>query len=704
MRKRSVEILMSLLKNANGEISALYFTEHYSISERTLKNEVKNINEFLLENGCNTMIVLENKKIKSPAGIDRKAIFRMLAEEEHHTYILLPEEREDLQSIHLIKSREYITLNDLADKLNVSRLTIANDINSLKDKIGCKDINIKSRKGKGVILECSEMTVRKILADILIRNFQDAIEGGFSAFQRLLIETLDFRYSLYDFSKQINRFETIFNYKFSDEEHDKITIFMFISFNRIAEGFIANIKVSELNDIKTIVGTLYLWLSEQFQLQPLKTEQREADNYGLSLENTRNSYIKDNDVQKNQIFAFDFVLRLSKELGIELYHDKILINVLINHFAERQSLIKGMNRKSEYLLRQSWSEQKEIYFSIEKTLTELAANYHLSIMEKDVNYISAYVISAIERLILMRGNLKILVVCTSGIAVSQLLASEIQKYFAFDIQGTCSARDVYKFEENQTIDFVISTVNLYNINIPFVVVNPLLSQVDINNIYDICYHAIKRGKAKTYWNSEIDETLHKLKKIIRGQKSTPQTLALKQELDKLVERFGAGLLWNQSELSQIFKRIYVKRVKACEDWETALRLAASPLVDDGMITDNYIAAMIHNCKENGPYFVIREGLATAHAAPYEGIIKPCFSLLYIGEGVDFHHELFGKVQFLFCLCFQEPNDQNFQILQSLINLAGEKNMVDSVRNAASEEEIYQIIYHYIAADTTGIFV
>ncbi len=687
--------MTSLLNNANGELSVEHLIENYAISERTLKNEVKNINEFLFDNGCGASVILENKKIKISEGIDRREVFRAIAAEERRSYILLPEEREELLMVFLIKARDYITLNDLANRLNVSRLTIANDISTLKEKIEPRGVTVKSCKGKGLTLECSEIGLRKILADILKRNFQGRMESGGNAFQRLLTEALDFKFSLREISKQISIFETTFHSKCSDEEHDRIAIFMFISFNRIAAGFTAEPEEPGEDTARTAVGMLYLWLSDRLGLLPVEAEHQQAEKFGNSLERMRSSLIKANDPQKNQTFVFDFILRLSDELEIQLYQDKRLMEGLMNHFAERRGKAGSVGWTDENLQRPRRNGLKEIFSAVEKILEELAASYQLSITAKDVQYISAYVISAIERLISLKGNLRILVVCTTGVAVSQLLASEIQKYFAFDIQGTCSVREIYQYAESHSIDFIISTVNLYNVSIPFVVVSPLLNQEDINKIYDISYSAIKGRAKKDRWQNEIDETFLALKKIMKEQADGSRAESLRQELKKLAEQYGVEPSERKSDLSRVFKARYVQRAERCRDWEEAVRLAARPLLDDGMITEEYIQAIVENCRENGPYFVLREGLAAAHAAPDRGILKPCFSLLYIRDGVDFHHELFGKVQFLFCLCFQESGDFNLQVLNSLINFIGDANAVQQVENAEGDEEIYRTVYQYI---------
>ena len=74
--------------------------------------------------------------------------------------------------------------------------------------------------------------------------------------------------------------------------------------------------------------------------------------------------------------------------------------------------------------------------------------------------------------------------------------------------------------------------------------------------------------------------------------------------------------------------------RSAEDWESAIRLAASPLIACGAATEEYAEAMVRSVREHGPYIVIDDGLALPHARPEDGARRLCMAMLLLKEPVD----------------------------------------------------------------------
>ena len=67
----------------------------------------------------------------------------------------------------------------------------------------------------------------------------------------------------------------------------------------------------------------------------------------------------------------------------------------------------------------------------------------------------------------------------------------------------------------------------------------------------------------------------------------------------------------------------------------AITAAGGLLVDAGHVRPEYVAAMIRVVEELGPYIVIAEGIALAHAAPGESVLQNSLSLALLSQPVDF---------------------------------------------------------------------
>ena len=83
---------------------------------------------------------------------------------------------------------------------------------------------------------------------------------------------------------------------------------------------------------------------------------------------------------------------------------------------------------------------------------------------------------------------------------------------------------------------------------------------------------------------------------------------------------------------------YIQVKDAIKDWKEAIRIGAKPLLEDNIISDNYIEQMINNVIKMGPYIVIAENIAIPHARPEDGAYKSAISILKLRDKVKFGEE------------------------------------------------------------------
>lgn len=70
MKKRSTEILQKLLRNPNEEFSLQKLTSEYHISEKTLRNDIQEIEEFTIESGFKQVLSFDSQKLSLNGGHD----------------------------------------------------------------------------------------------------------------------------------------------------------------------------------------------------------------------------------------------------------------------------------------------------------------------------------------------------------------------------------------------------------------------------------------------------------------------------------------------------------------------------------------------------------------------------------------------------------------------------------------------------------
>ncbi|WP_368503171.1 PTS sugar transporter subunit IIA [Alkalihalophilus sp. As8PL] len=125
-----------------------------------------------------------------------------------------------------------------------------------------------------------------------------------------------------------------------------------------------------------------------------------------------------------------------------------------------------------------------------------------------------------------------------------------------------------------------------------------------------------------------------------------------------------------------------------DSWEDSIKQAATPLLEGGNITSQYIDDMINNVNENGPYIVIVPGFALPHAKNDGAVLKTGISLLKLKQPVKYPEE--KEVSILVVLA-AEDSDGHLDLISDLSSLLMDDEIMEQFRNASSEEEIIELI-------------
>lgn len=86
-----------------------------------------------------------------------------------------------------------------------------------------------------------------------------------------------------------------------------------------------------------------------------------------------------------------------------------------------------------------------------------------------------------------------------------------------------------------------------------------------------------------------------------------------------------------------------------DDWEDAIFKSASPLVNKGIITEEYPKRVVEIAKESGPYIVITPHIALSHAGVKDGALKDAIGFTVLKKAVKFGNESNDPVKYIFTL-------------------------------------------------------
>ncbi|MGX7149993.1 BglG family transcription antiterminator [Enterococcus ureasiticus] len=469
-------LLASLLIKQNGFQTVKYYAKQLNISERTIHSDLKVVEKYLLQEGyriekrpgigisIKRSVEVPQKKdevleqnIYSTAGRREKIIQLLLFENQTVTFELLSE-------MFLI-SRSSIN-NDF--KFIKQLLTTGNTIKIVSDSKGTrlsgpekelqkaylefnhyltvgknnlfepndekKEALLAQYYGEDIVLVCTRVLYGYIKSDVTV--IAEHYVSNVLNMMIILVYRVKEGHHVEGLEEPENENERVFFEKRAQEMLNKISLRLNLKFTR--------------NDIEYL--STYL-ISNRFEPLPTK--------------------------KKYHKVVSNIIEKVSKSLKIDFTKDQKLKEQLMLHIPPMiYRLGEGVQTNNPFIY-QIKNEFTVMFNSIWVILSEYEEELNVTFNEDEIGFLTIYFQSAIERAKLSK---KILIVCPTGIATSELLLNRIKNILpSFDMIEVASIKEVEALDLAQ-IDFIISTVQLNRLNKKVVVVSPLLSDQDIKNI------------------------------------------------------------------------------------------------------------------------------------------------------------------------------------------------------------------------------
>lgn len=136
----------------------------------------------------------------------------------------------------------------------------------------------------------------------------------------------------------------------------------------------------------------------------------------------------------------------------------------------------------------------------------------------------------------------------------------------------------------------------------------------------------------------------------------------------------------------------IQIIQRVSNWQQAVQICAKPLLDENIITDNYIKQIYTIYDEIGPYFVIAPRIAMPHARPEDGALKHSLSLLVIKDGINFNSEN-DPVNLVLMLAAEDSNS-HIHMLTKVSSLFDNNDDIESIIQADTTDQINKIISKY----------
>ena len=664
----------------NGEVSLIENAKNMGISERNLRYKIDDYNYYLKLLG---LPEIEIRKREIVVKNTLEEIVKKVAG-NMSLYSFTKDEREKIIITDIFFNNENISLETLEEKLDISELTLKNDLKVLENYMKTFIISLDS---KTLAYQAEERNVRRLILDILLKNYNiKYLEGG-----KIDIEK-NYQYGFficwdkmdeYFKSENVNNAMKVLKNTLDEakktigDENFKILLFyILITFKRFEE-----------HPLKLIKNMEFLTKSEEYAIV-----ERKFSEYGLSKSEILNmteyflgshSFGFDDSFYINWVQIELSMMRLIKEVAKsgyeELEKDMFLLENLINHM--KPAIYRA--KKGIRLPCEIYDEFKETY-PLVLNLVSKAWNkigIDIKISDDELAYIAMHFQLAMKR-IKSKKLENILIVCGAGYSTSRFLSASIKEHFNVNIVNIIPYNELENYK-NEDIDLVVTTIEGVKFRDKKVIkVSPILSTEDI----------IKLKNEKLSSSKNI-----KLSEIIEIAEKYSENLQKEEMIKELKKRFKHQILddMEKDKWLGFLEMLAPSRITIIDKtfpWEEAIERSALSMIEEGFVGESYPKEIMELIKGFGNYMVVQDGIFLGHSGNSESINKTGISLAFFKKPIEFPEN--EKVRVVLTLASKDKRE-HLNGLMEFLGIMRKKSLIKELDKLDTSNKIYKKIEEFI---------
>lgn len=625
--KRSLEIIKILLKYPHLKSKDL--EEKLSLSRRQITYSIEKANGWLESNGLpviqrnNAGTFLLNQKVQNYFAEQMQGT----CWESETDYIPTEQERSLMIVLYMIDTSEEVSLAHLMDLLKVSKNTALSDVKLAMKYIEPFKLSITYSRMRGYCISGEEIAARKLIRKLVM----DILEmyHGSDFMDELLGERREETFGL------VREMEQLLNIKYTDQSLEVLSYVIAFNLSRAQNNHhLSKKSIARHTDIQDTreYGTAQQILEAHLSLPDLE----------------RNWIILQflmANIQQSEIHGFEEIqLKEAVEQVISLFEDKVFIKVsdrrilterLFMHlrpayYRSRYHLNLEVDSYAAFIrgddnLLILFNIIQEIIYPIEESLQVRFPQNELALLT------FLFGTELVNQGISLKNKTIAVVVCANGLTISRLLKHTLKDLFPdFVFTETLSSREFSNYTSRYDIAF--TSVPLATEKLSFLV-DPLMSDNEKIGL-----------KRQVYQKLGLydDEAVQRIMEVVKRYTEVTDEESLEQALHQVV-------LSNKSEtksipdqnalpdLNSYFPQDAIQMIDSAEDWKEALALACSPLLKRGIITENYIDALIAENDTEESYSFLGDCMAIPHSSVEKGVLSDGFALLILKKPVQFRN-------------------------------------------------------------------
>lgn len=698
---RCISIINHIL-DEDSLITIKKLAQELIVSERTVRYDLDKIDEMLLKNHLSLLI---RKPYITFVNEDRSIFLNLISKEINKNEPIAScyythDQRVDIIILSLLFAKDYTTIDSLCQQLVVSRSTIRNDLEDVKEWFSQRKLFLESKSNWGLKILDNELLIRRTTAEFLTLNIDDPrlvpvknvnINSKNNSFIKGRIKELFSCIDVHFLEDCVSSIENQLGIILSDESYMNLILYLSVMLLRekngkkIPESYIDMKKITLTLEYAASANVIGM-IEANYSIDLGFNEITYFTVYILGSGFIKNKYVEHEDWYKIQIITGNLIENVSEELNLNLFLDKQLYDGLLAHIGPSIYRIKNELPLKNPMLDEVKTNLSSLYNIVKKN-SYIIENYTCKrISDEELGYITMHFGASLERMeqnVLCRINA--IVVCNAGIGTANILSTKLKNMFQINIVDVIAYHQLKKTVETNDIDLIITTININDadLNVDVVKVSPLLNEKDIREL---------RNHIKMSYKPGI-----KLKNIVSIIKKSCRVIdpsQLYMDLTKYFAPDDALLKGGEPKLlSELLKGNTIELNVDVKDWSDAITKGGQLLYNAGCIDKCYIQAMIKAVKELGPYIVIAPGIALPHARPESGSKKVGMSLITLNKAVNFGNKENDPVSIVICLSAID-NSSHLKALSEVVGILEDEKNIELIKNSVNKDVILDLVKSY----------
>ncbi len=495
--KRQSDIVEYLLEQPQ-EVTAGEIAEKINVSTRTVHRELGAVECWLAAHE----VKLEKK---SGIGIYVDADPTQLAslrEQLLHTKSddYSAEERKIVVLCMLLDTQEPIKLLALASDLKVTVTTVSHDLDELQSWIEDRGLVLVRRRGYGVEITGREIDKRRAISELALEYLDES--DLFSGREELrpvtrvsekLLEMIG-RGNLLTVENALWQPHDQWLKNMVESKYMELLIQICVSLARLRLGYVVDHRPS-LPYPKTDS-------EENIMLRTAMVERICAElsaAMDIDFPDSERSYLRllfrDAEDHSTRLLPLDdlvllelvheLIRRVEAETGTPLAEDRVLREGLIAHMAPVLKRLREGKSIRNPLLQQIRKDYGSLFDSVKKAAADMTG---MEVPDEEIGFLVMHFGASLERLRQLQREVRAIVVCTSGIGSSRLLATRLAKELPqIKIVDRASWYEATRIPK-EDYDLIISTVELPLEPDRYLKISPLLTQEESDRLRHFIQH------------------------------------------------------------------------------------------------------------------------------------------------------------------------------------------------------------------------